>query len=129
MSNLTEFEPLIRLGFLVATLALMISWEILAPRRPLTVSKPYSWINNGAIVLAGIVVNNAILLINRFRLMVHYVDWLRCACFNIVGPIARKSLDGLASSGSGFACQRLSLSELVSPAPVPAGSGRLCSTG
>ena len=53
MSDLTEFEPLIRLGFLIATLALMISWEILAPRRPLTVSKPYSWINNGAIVLAG----------------------------------------------------------------------------
>jgi hypothetical protein len=41
--NLEQFvlgnEPVIRLGFFVGIFALIATWEVLAPRRALTVSK------------------------------------------------------------------------------------------
>lgn len=44
-------EPVIRMGLLFSVLGIMATWEILRPRRPLSVSKPYRWINNGGIVV------------------------------------------------------------------------------
>jgi sterol desaturase/sphingolipid hydroxylase (fatty acid hydroxylase superfamily) len=44
-------EPVIRFGFFGAILVLMWIWELLAPRRPLTTSKPGRWVSNLAIVL------------------------------------------------------------------------------
>ncbi len=49
-------EPAIRLGFFFGTLGLVALWEILAPRRALTVSKAVRWANNlGLVVLNSVV--------------------------------------------------------------------------
>jgi len=45
-----ENEPTIRLGFFIGVLAVMALWELLAPRRPLTVSKALRWASNLSIV-------------------------------------------------------------------------------
>ena len=50
-------EPAIRLGFFLGILTVMAGWEVLAPRRALTISKPGRWINN-----LGIVFLNSFLL-------------------------------------------------------------------
>ena len=44
-------EPAIRLGFFFGVFAIMGVWEVLAPRRALTVSKPLRWANNMGLVL------------------------------------------------------------------------------
>ncbi|MDJ0833376.1 MAG: sterol desaturase family protein [Gammaproteobacteria bacterium] len=46
-----ENEEIVRLFFFVAVFALMALWEILAPRRTLTVAKASRWANNLGIVL------------------------------------------------------------------------------
>ncbi|MBT8421162.1 MAG: sterol desaturase family protein, partial [Gammaproteobacteria bacterium] len=43
-------EALIRMGFFFGTLGVMALWEILAPRRMLTVSKTVRWVNNLGLV-------------------------------------------------------------------------------
>ncbi|NIA02643.1 MAG: sterol desaturase family protein [Planctomycetia bacterium] len=52
--NLEEFilsnEKPIRMGFFFGVLAIMAVWEILAPRRQLTVSKTVRWVNNLGLV-------------------------------------------------------------------------------
>jgi len=50
-------EVAIRLGFFLGIFAVMALWEVLAPRRALTVSKTVRWVNN-----LGLVALNAILL-------------------------------------------------------------------
>ncbi len=50
-------EPVIRLSFFFGVLAVMALWELLAPRRALTVSKTQRWLNN-----LGLVVFNTLLL-------------------------------------------------------------------
>ncbi|MDH5612075.1 MAG: sterol desaturase family protein [Gammaproteobacteria bacterium] len=45
-----ENEKTIRLSFFIGMLAVMAIWEIIAPRRALTVSKAVRWINNLALV-------------------------------------------------------------------------------
>ncbi|TAM46700.1 MAG: sterol desaturase family protein [Gammaproteobacteria bacterium] len=50
-------EPAVRLGFFFSILVLMAVWEILAPRRTLTVSKTLRWVNNLGIVF----LNSAVL--------------------------------------------------------------------
>ena len=52
-----QHEKSIRMGFFFGVLALMALWEVLAPRRTLTVSKPLRWINN-----IGLVFFNSFLL-------------------------------------------------------------------
>ena len=52
-----EHEPLIRLAFFVGVFALVATWEVLAPRRTLTVSKGQRWAAN-----LGLVVLNTALL-------------------------------------------------------------------
>ena len=45
-------EPIIRLGFFLGVFAVIATWEMLAPRRALTVSKPLRWTSNlGLVVL------------------------------------------------------------------------------
>src|SRR4030043_327920 len=44
-------ELFIRLGFFVGILIIMALWEIAAPRRPLTTSKPARWVSNLGLVL------------------------------------------------------------------------------
>ncbi|HXG08341.1 MAG TPA: sterol desaturase family protein [Gemmataceae bacterium] len=44
--NLPVSEPLIRLGFFVGVLVVMALWELAAPRRRLTTSKPLRWLSN-----------------------------------------------------------------------------------
>ncbi len=52
--NFSEFvmnhEVQIRLGFFFSIFAVMAIWELIAPRRALTVSKPVRWFNNLGIV-------------------------------------------------------------------------------
>jgi len=50
-------EAIIRLGFFVGVFALMAVWELLAPRRVLSVSKAQRWVSN-----LGLVVINTLLL-------------------------------------------------------------------
>ena len=50
-------ESMIRLGFFTGIFAAMALWELLAPRRALTVSKPVRWANN-----LGLVAFNTLLL-------------------------------------------------------------------
>ena len=50
-------ESMIRLGFFTGIFAAMALWEVLAPRRALTVSKPVRWANN-----LGLVAFNTLLL-------------------------------------------------------------------
>ena len=50
-------EPTIRLSFFLGVFALVGLWEVAAPRRALTVSKPLRWANN-----LGLVVLNTVLL-------------------------------------------------------------------
>jgi len=53
----SEYEPVIRGSFFFGTLLVMALWEVLAPRRALTVSKAVRWVNN-----IGLVVFNTLLL-------------------------------------------------------------------
>ncbi|EDZ67796.1 hypothetical protein NOC27_1123 [Nitrosococcus oceani AFC27] len=54
MANLSEFilsqEIPLRLGFFLGIFGLMALWELAAPRRKLSVSKPVRWLNNLALV-------------------------------------------------------------------------------
>ena len=50
-------EPAVRLSFFGGVLAVMAMWEVLAPRRPWTVSRPIRWISN-----LGLVFLNSLLL-------------------------------------------------------------------
>ena len=43
-------EKLIRLSFFVGILAVMAIWEVIAPRRALTVSKAVRWLHNLGLV-------------------------------------------------------------------------------
>ncbi len=45
-----ENEKTIRMGFFFGMLAIMALWEVLAPRRALTVSRTVRWVNNLALV-------------------------------------------------------------------------------
>lgn len=53
----TQHEVALRLSFFFGVFALMALWEIIAPRRALTVSKPLRWANN-----LGLVFLNSIIL-------------------------------------------------------------------
>ena len=57
MTGWLEQEPLLRLIPFVGIFVLMALWEIMAPRRPLKVAKPYRWVNN-----LGIIALNSLLL-------------------------------------------------------------------
>jgi sterol desaturase/sphingolipid hydroxylase (fatty acid hydroxylase superfamily) len=56
-SFVLSHEPVIRVGFFVGVFALMGLWEVVLPRRALTVSKALRWGNN-----LGLVVLNTVLL-------------------------------------------------------------------
>lgn len=50
--SILPYQSAIRLGCFAGVLALMALWEVLAPRRPLTASKPVRWFSNlGLVVL------------------------------------------------------------------------------
>ncbi len=49
-------EASIRLGFFIGIFVIMCVWEILAPKRKLTVSKTRRWLSNGSIVIANTLV-------------------------------------------------------------------------
>ncbi len=55
-----DLEAAIRLGVLLSVLALMGIWEVLAPRRALTIGKAYRWLNNWSIVIAGTLVTRLV---------------------------------------------------------------------
>jgi sterol desaturase/sphingolipid hydroxylase (fatty acid hydroxylase superfamily) len=46
-----QYELVIRLGFFFGILVAMFLWELIAPRRPLTTSKPARWFSNLGLVL------------------------------------------------------------------------------
>ena len=50
IDTITGHEQTIRLGFFLGTLAVMAVWEMLAPKRALTVSKAVRWANNLGLV-------------------------------------------------------------------------------
>jgi sterol desaturase/sphingolipid hydroxylase (fatty acid hydroxylase superfamily) len=48
---ITSWEAVVRLGAFFGVFSLMAVWEILAPRRPLSQSKPARWLNNISLVV------------------------------------------------------------------------------
>lgn len=50
LDTIAEHEQPIRLGFFLGMLAVMALWEVIAPRRALTVSKALRWTNNLGLV-------------------------------------------------------------------------------
>ncbi|MDO9145762.1 sterol desaturase family protein [Rhodoferax sp.] len=56
-------EPAIRMGFFVGVFALVALWELVAPQRALTTSKPLRWASN-----LGLVILNTVLLRLMFPL-------------------------------------------------------------
>jgi len=54
-------EAIIRLGVFLGVFTLMAIWEIPAPRRPLTQSKPLRWLNNITLVLVNTIVVRMVL--------------------------------------------------------------------
>lgn len=61
MSLIMEHEAGIRLGFFFGMLVLMAIWELLAPRRQLTVSKTSRWSSNLGLVLVNTLALRALL--------------------------------------------------------------------
>jgi len=59
-SFITENEAAIRLGFFFGVFLLMAIWELLAPRRRLTESKPGRWLNNIALVVVNTIVTRVV---------------------------------------------------------------------
>jgi sterol desaturase/sphingolipid hydroxylase (fatty acid hydroxylase superfamily) len=57
---ITGNEAAIRLGFFFGVFGLMGIWELLAPRRSLTQSKPGRWVNNIALVVVNTIVIRAV---------------------------------------------------------------------
>ena len=53
---ITANEAAIRLGVFLCVFTLMAIWELLAPRRPLTQSKPLRWLNNITLVALNTIV-------------------------------------------------------------------------
>ncbi|MBD2189240.1 sterol desaturase family protein [Pseudanabaena mucicola] len=53
-------EVLIRLSFFLGTLILMTLWEILAPRRPLLISKRLRWFSNLSLVVLNTLILRAV---------------------------------------------------------------------
>jgi sterol desaturase/sphingolipid hydroxylase (fatty acid hydroxylase superfamily) len=52
-----QYELVIRLGFFFGILVIMFLWELIAPRRPLTVSKKARWVSNlGLVFIDSLVV-------------------------------------------------------------------------
>ena len=56
---LLSYEPAVRLGFFFAVFAIMVAWELMAPRRALRTSKALRWTNNLALAL----INSAVVRI------------------------------------------------------------------
>lgn len=56
MSELLEIESTVRLGAFLSIFALMALWEILAPRRALTINKSQRWLNNLGLVIVNTLV-------------------------------------------------------------------------
>jgi len=55
-----EQEPIVRLSFLFGMVAIMATWEFLAPRRALTIGKVYRWTNNWGVVITNTVLTRLI---------------------------------------------------------------------
>ena len=53
-------EPIIRFGFFFVILVLMMLWEVLAPRRSLSVSRPMRWFSNFGLVVINTVMLHAL---------------------------------------------------------------------
>jgi sterol desaturase/sphingolipid hydroxylase (fatty acid hydroxylase superfamily) len=51
MDWLMAHEPLIRIGVFLIVFSILLAWEMLLPRRALSVSKSYRWINNLSLIL------------------------------------------------------------------------------
>jgi sterol desaturase/sphingolipid hydroxylase (fatty acid hydroxylase superfamily) len=54
--SITGWEAPVRLGVFFGVFAVMAVWEILAPRRPLSQSKPARWLNNISLVVLNTVI-------------------------------------------------------------------------
>lgn len=80
-----QFEITVRLGFFVGVLLLMTLWEVLAPRRQLTVRKAPRWASNLGLAVLNVVLSRllmpisvvgaAIFVESRGWGLLHLVDW------------------------------------------------------
>jgi sterol desaturase/sphingolipid hydroxylase (fatty acid hydroxylase superfamily) len=80
-----QFEITVRLGFFLGVLLLMALWEVLAPRRPLTVRKAPRWASNLGLVALNVIlvrwtvpitaVGAAFVAESRGWGLLHLVDW------------------------------------------------------
>lgn len=80
-----RIEVTVRLGVFLGVLLLMAIWEVLAPRRPLTVGKPLRWASNLSLVVLNALlarllipitaVGAAVLAESRGGGLLHLVNW------------------------------------------------------
>lgn len=57
------YEPIVRLGCFFTVLGAMSLWEVIAPRRALTVSKPLRWASNLGLVVINTLVTRAVAIL------------------------------------------------------------------
>ena len=67
-------EPVIRIGVFIGVFALMARWELLAPRRTLTVSKSVRWTNNLALLVLNIIALRVAFPVAATGLALHATD-------------------------------------------------------
>ncbi len=67
-------EPVIRIGVFIGVLALMALWELLAPRRALTVAKSVRWTNNLALVALNTIALRVAFPVAATGLALHATD-------------------------------------------------------
>ena len=72
--NVFAHEPVIRIGVFIGVFALMALWELLAPRRALTVAKSVRWTNNLALVALNTIALRVAFPVAATGLALHATD-------------------------------------------------------
>ncbi|MDF0666758.1 MAG: sterol desaturase family protein [Nitrospira sp.] len=80
-------QDTIRIGSYLSVLILMALWELMAPRRPLTVSKLYRWGGNLTIVALNTVIARLLFMGGAVSVAVATQDWGWGLLYLVEGPV------------------------------------------
>jgi sterol desaturase/sphingolipid hydroxylase (fatty acid hydroxylase superfamily) len=85
-----ENETFIRLGFFFSVLAIMALWELIAPRRPLTMSKTVRWLSNLSITFLNTFLVRLVIGLMGIKLAYIAADhnWGILSALNVPYPFA-----------------------------------------
>ena len=86
-----QYETAIRLGFFFAVLAVIAAWEVAAPRRSLTHSRPLRWSANLGIVTLNTVLLRLLLPVPllAFATLAETRGWGRTSMSRLSCPVSR----------------------------------------